>query len=190
MVTPGQGNPTFPDDGWDVVADNGCFSDRWEHDRWFRWLLDLPRSVRFAVAPDVFDPTGAPCHDATLARWREYAPLMVRHGFTPAFVCQVGSTPETVPDDAEVLFLGGTTEFKLGPVASAITAKAKAEGRWVHMGRVNSQKRVRAARSMGCDSVDGTFLIYGPRANLPKLLSWLLDAEQEPMLWEADRAQV
>ena len=29
-------------------------------------------------------------------------------------------------------------------------------GKWVHMGRVNSTRRIRYAASIGCDSVDGT----------------------------------
>ena len=78
ITTPHQGNTTFPDE-WDVIADNGCFSDKWEHDHWFRWLLDLPRSVRFVVAPDVFDPDGGEAHQATLNRWEQYGPLIERH---------------------------------------------------------------------------------------------------------------
>lgn len=171
ITTPEQGNVYFPDE-WDVIADNGCFSGKWSHDRWFRWLLDQPRSIRFAVAPDVFDPTGAPCHDATLDRWRTYGPLIERHGFTPAFVCQVGATPANVPD-APVFFLGGTTEWKLGDTARAITEAAKACGAWVHMGRVNSLRRFDIARRWGCDSVDGTYLTFGPDVNLPRLLAWL-----------------
>lgn len=184
ISTPHQGNTYFADDGWDCIADNGCFSGKWTHDHWFRWLLDQPRSIRFAVAPDVFDPSGGPCHAETLDKWRTYGPLIDRHGFTAAFVCQVGATTDNLPDDAPVLFLGGTTEWKLGPHASAITAQAKVQGRWVHMGRVNSLKRFRAARAMGCDSADGTYLTYGPDVNLPRLLSWLDDAEAEPQLWE------
>jgi hypothetical protein len=32
-----------------------------------------------------------------------------------------------------------------------------------------------AAKRMGCDSADGTFLAYGPDVNLPRLLSWLCE---------------
>jgi hypothetical protein len=181
IVTPHQGNVTFPDE-WDTIADNGCFGGRWKHEHWFRWLLDLPRTVRFVVAPDVFDPDGGECHEATLERWVTYGPLIARHGFTPAFVCQVGSTPHNVPDDAPVLFLGGTDEWKLG-IADRI-AKAHAPSRWIHMGRVNSRKRFRAARSMGCHSVDGTTLTRGPDKNLPRVLSWLDDELHAPQLWE------
>lgn len=183
IATPDQGNRYFADDGWDVILDNGCFSGRWTHDRWFRWLVEQPRDVRFAVAPDVFDPDGEPCHDATLERWRIYGPLIERHGFTPAFVCQVGATRDNVPD-APVLFLGGTTEWKLGPDAWAIVERYHGD-RWVHMGRVNSKRRLDTARAMGCHSCDGTYLTFGPDTNLPKLLGWLSDATERPMLWEA-----
>lgn len=183
IITPHQGNTTFPDE-WDVIADNGCFSGKWTHPSWVKWMLGLPRSVRFVVAPDVFNPDGTPAHDDTLLRWQTYGPLLMRHGFTPAFVCQVGATPDNLPNDAPVLFLGGTTEWKLGPQAWAITRWAKEHDRWVHMGRVNSKKRFDTARAMGCDSVDGTFLTFGPDTNLPRLLSWINDQHTTPMLFE------
>ncbi|MDG4834120.1 hypothetical protein O7627_33185 [Solwaraspora sp. WMMD1047] len=41
------------------------------------------------------------------------------------------------------------------------------------MGRVNSLRRLRHAAAIGCHSADGTCLIYAPRQNLPRLLSWL-----------------
>ena len=182
IVTPKQGNVTFPDE-WDVIADNGCFSDAWTEPQWLRWLIGLPRSVRFAVCPDVFHPDGSPCHDETLARWEQYGGTIERHGFVPAFVVQVGATPDNIPD-APVLFIGGTDEFKLGPVVWDIVRAHRAE-RWIHMGRVNSRRRFRTARTLGCDSVDGTFLTFGPDTNLPRLLSWLTDADEAPMLWEA-----
>jgi len=38
------------------------------------------------------------------------------------------------------------------------------------------------AASIGCDSVDGTFLAFGPDKNLPQLLRWLRLAD-EPTLF-------
>ena len=51
--------------------------------------------------------------------------------------------------------------------------EAKRRGKHVHMGRVNSKTRYRYAEAIGCDSVDGTYLAFGPDENLPKLLSWV-----------------
>jgi hypothetical protein len=53
-------------------------------------------------------------------------------------------------------FIGGSTKWKLSQGAADIASEAKAKGKVVHMGRVNSQKRLQAAFDMGCDSVDGT----------------------------------
>jgi hypothetical protein len=57
----------------------------------------------------------------------------------------------------DALFIGGSTEWKLGPAAAALASEAKRRGKWVHMGRVNTKRRVRYAASLGCiDSIDGT----------------------------------
>lgn len=186
ITTPAQGNVTFPAE-IDTVADNGCFSQQWNESRWWQWLLDQPRTIRFAVCPDQHNPDGGECHQATIERWHRFALRMRIAGFTPAFVCQVGATAETVPPDAEVLFLGGTTEWKLGPDAWGIARRWRGD-RWIHMGRVNSERRMRVALAMGCDSCDGTYLTRGPNKNLERLLRFLSNAAKkplEPMLWEA-----
>lgn len=169
--TPRQGNIVFPDE-WEMIADNGCFSARWEHHYWLRWVMDIPRRYRFTVAPDVFRHDGAPCHAETYERWLRYGGMLERMGHTPAFVIQNGCTPELMPD-APAFFVGGDNAFKLGPVAAACVAEGRRRGAWCHMGRVNSLKRMRYASSIGCQSVDGTFIKYGPEKNLPQLLRWL-----------------
>ena len=69
--------------------------------------------------------------------------------------------------------IGGTTSWKLGPAAAGLAAQARRRGLWVHLGRVNSLRRLRYAQAIGCHSVDGTFLAFGPDRNLPTLLRWL-----------------
>ena len=48
------------------------------------------------------------------------------------------------------------TAGEVSRAASAIVAEARARNVWVHMGRVNSLRRLAYAASIGCDSVDGT----------------------------------
>lgn len=98
-----------------------------------------------------------------------------RAGLPGAFVGQDGLTLELAEplwDRFDVFFIGGSTEWKLGPVARELAAEAKARGKHVHMGRVNSGKRVAYARLIGCDSVDGTFLKFAPTENLGRLRKW------------------
>jgi hypothetical protein len=95
-------------------------------------------------------------------------------GYPVAYVAQDGFEDVPAPwSEFDVLFLGGSTEWKLSHRARAATDEAKALGKRVHMGRVNSRKRYEIAKSWGCDSVDGTFLTFGPDKNLPQLLSWI-----------------
>lgn len=53
----------------------------------------------------------------------------------------------------------------------------------MHMGRVNSERRLRYADAIGCDSADGTYLAFGPDVNLPDVLAWLRVVDH-PTMWE------
>jgi hypothetical protein len=185
LIDAGVGVLVQPDSGYvrrataypAFAADNGCFSKGATFDAaaWLRWLATVPvEGCLFAVAPDVVGD-----HDATVARSAPWLAEIRALGLPAAFVGQDGATVATVPwDSFDVLFIGGSTEWKLGPEAAALVAEAKRRGMWVHMGRVNSYKRLAYAAAIGCDSADGTYLAFGPDANLPKLEGWLrrLDA--------------
>src|SRR5262245_16682769 len=55
-----------------------------------------------------------------------------------------------------LLTVGGSTAWKMGAAAAGMVGAARGRGAWVHMGRVNSIRRMRYASSIGCQSVDGT----------------------------------
>lgn len=174
--TPSQGNRRPEGVVW--CADNGCFSDRWDAARWWAWLVANAGDAAtclFAVAPDVVG-------DAE-ATHRRAAPWLARIralGYPVAYVAQDGAERLELPwAEFDVLFIGGSTEWKLGQHARTVVDAAKHRGKWVHMGRVNSQRRFDYARAIGCDSCDGTFLTFGPDTNLPQLLAWTRSVEQE-----------
>jgi hypothetical protein len=178
ILTPGQGN-LIPARA-ELCADNGAFGAGYVGDeRWFAWLSTLPLDrVRFAVAPDVpFDAA------ATLDRSRPWLPRIRELGVAAALAGQDGLEDLDVPwAEFDVLFIGGTTGWKLGPAAAELTYAAHQRGKGVHMGRVNSAKRMRYARHIGCDSVDGTYLTYGPDVNLPAVLAWLHESNDQGVL--------
>lgn len=156
-------------------ADNGCFSASprrpWTEERWWAFLErhahDTARCL-FATAPDVVGDA-----HATAIRFRKWGPMIRALGYKAAYVLQDGATDALVPfDDLDALFIGGSTEFKLGETARHYAAEAKARGKWLHMGRVNSGRRCAYAASIDCDSVDGTFLRFAPDHNLGRLLRW------------------
>ena len=178
IVTPKQGN-RIPD-GARYCADNGKFGKGWPGaEAWFQWLSKLdPEMCSFAVAPDVVGDCVA-----TLEESLPWLPRIRSLGMPAAFVAQDGSEASGMVPWAEfdVLFLGGSTEWKLGPGARAVVGEAVRQGKRVHMGRVNSFKRLRYAQAIGCDSADGTYLVFGPDQNLPKLLGWVRGVAHAPL---------
>ena len=181
IVTPAQGNQIDGIADW--CADNGRFGRGWPgYARWGNWLRGLPQDgCAFAIAPDI------PFNAAKTLRCAGPALRFIRRlGFPAALAAQNGLENMVIPwDEFDVLFLGGDTAWKLGPAARQLAADAHAKGKRVHMGRVNSLRRLRYADAIGCDSADGTYLAFGPDENLPKLLGWLRDVNDQGTLWEA-----
>lgn len=171
-----------PKAGWLWAADNGCFSPGWDETRWESWLeRDHPRAgCLFAVVPDVVADAYA-----TLDRFDQYVSTVKDLRYPVAFVAQDGLLPGDAPySEFDCLFIGGSTEWKLSEVAHEIASEARTLGKWVHVGRVNSGARYQAWAS-DADSADGTFLAFGPKVNLPRLMSWIDNHEQSPTLWDA-----
>lgn len=184
IMTPKQGN-RLPD-GVRWCADNGRYGKGWPGEAaWLAWLdsFDAEQRARcdFAVAPDVVGDAAA-----TLTRALPWLPRIRALGYPAAYVAQDGADKHPPPwDDLDVLFIGGSTDWKLGPIARALVAQARSLGKGVHMGRVNSERRYRYAAAIGCDSADGTYLTFGPDLLLPNVLSWLRSTDQPSLITEA-----
>jgi hypothetical protein len=171
IATPASGNRV--EAGVDWIADNACFTGRYPgDDAYVGWLA--ARAVHrgrcaLATAPDVVADAAA--------TWVRSRPVLARIralGYPAALVAQDGLEHLDIDWTAfDALFLGGSTLWKLGPAAADLAAQARSLGLRVHVGRVNSLRRLRYAAAIGADSVDGTHLAYGPRRKLPELLAWL-----------------
>jgi hypothetical protein len=190
MMSPRQGN-RLPRDVTFAI-DNGCGPGKggkpgtgYPGDRKYLELLShMSAQARqrclFATAPDVLCDAAA-----TLERSARFV-YRVRSwfGLPVAVVAQDGLENLDVPWNwFDVLFIGGSTEWKLGPAARELVAEAKARRKHVHMGRVNTWGRLRYAERIGCDTADGTFLAFGPNTNLPPLLGWLRAVNDQRPLW-------
>lgn len=108
----------------------------------------------FVTVPDVVADARA-----TARLWGVWADAVRRRGLPLAFVAQNGCDhPRMSPPwhEFDAVFIGGDTAWKLGPEARRIVAICKEHGKHVHMGRVNTLRRLRYAESIGVDSVDGT----------------------------------
>lgn len=155
--------------------DNGAFGDftsgrEFSVDAWKRGLeRTVAHRALFCVVPDVVGD-----HEGTVRLWAEHNQAVRDVGQAPAFVLQNGCEDfSQVPDGVRAVFIGGDDIYKLSAATARVCWQAKELGVWVHMGRVNSRTRFLRAWAMGCDSVDGTFLRFGPTPlMLDRLSSW------------------
>jgi hypothetical protein len=163
LCVPSDGQSPDPGQVW--AADNGAFSG-FDETAFLRMLDRLEpwrETCLFVACPDVVGS-----HTLTLDLFEVWAPRLQK--WPLALVAQDGLTPEAVPwNKFDALFIGGTTEWKLSPAAALLVREAKRRGKWVHMGRVNTIRRMVYANSIGVDSIDGTSFsrwsdIYIPRA--------------------------
>ena len=68
---------------------------------------------------------------------------------------------------------GSLTAEGLVKDAAVALYEAKRRGKWVHVGRVNTKRRVEIARAMKADSIDGTACSRWPDTKIPAGLRWV-----------------
>jgi hypothetical protein len=157
-------------DGWPWAADNDAYSS-WDEERYENMLVKITgrENCLFVTCPDVVGDS-----EKTLELFYEWWPVLRRRNLPVALVAQDGLRIDEVPWWViDCLFIGGTTEFKMGEEAANLVRFAKLRRKWVHMGRVNSYERTRYARWLGCDSIDGTQFSWFRDAKLPAALNAL-----------------
>lgn len=167
LIVPGAGNA--PDalrltpGRW--AMDNGAYSG-FEADAFMRMLERFHGmgGCRFVACPDAVGDAYT-----TLEQWPFWSRVIRGVGFVPALVLQDGMLAAEIPwREVGAVFVGGTTEWKFSPQARDLCGYAKARGLWVHVGRVNSRKRIYEAARMGADSFDGGQYSMFPDRRIPE----------------------
>ncbi|HET6866214.1 MAG TPA: hypothetical protein VFH80_09830 [Solirubrobacteraceae bacterium] len=133
------------------AADNDAFNqfDEVAFMRMLDRLAGLP-GCRFVCAPDAVADA-----ERTAELFEEWEPRIRARGLPVALVAQNGQT-EPPWDRIDALFIGGDDRFKLGPDGEHWLTEAQRRGKWTHVGRVNTPRRIAYARMLGADSVDGS----------------------------------
>ncbi len=187
LLHPRQGNnlDRLLADGLPWASDNGAFSDHLAgrpfdgpaFEAYLDRLAGRPGCL-WVACPDV--PMDAA---ATLELFKVWAPKLRRRGLPVALVAQDGLEPRQVDWQAiDALFVGGSTEWKLGPDAQHLCRHARA---WeeedgsssiqVHVGRVNSKRRVLESWSLlGADTFDGMSYNRWARVKLDPITAYAL----------------
>ena len=141
------------------ALDNGVFGAfttgrEWSEEPLYRFLDRFAAwNPMWVVVPDCVGK-----RERTLELWNEHAPALKSFGVPLAFAAQDGMTPEDVPKDAAVVFVGGSTSWKWRNLLMWTQNFPR-----VHVGRVNSRRLLEQAESAGAESCDGTGWFRDPR---------------------------
>lgn len=131
------------------AIDNGAYSGFREKE--FISLLKREYHVKeqclFVCVPDKVGD-----HKTTLEMWAQYNHLA--NGWKKAFVVQDGC--DSIPNEADCVFIGGTTEFKDSEHAADIVLWALENNKHVHIGRVNGPERFAKFHVLGAHTCDGS----------------------------------
>ena len=154
------------DTGLPIACDNGCFKAF--NEKAYRSMLrkssEADTSLEWVTVPDVVADARE-----THRLFMQWQPVL--EAFPLAYVLQDGAEDVDLPFHLfRCLFVGGTTEYKLSQTAADIIKVAQEKQKRIHMGRVNSDRRLRYAMHIGVDSVDGTgYIRFRRRELLPAL---------------------
>jgi len=155
------------------VLDNGVFAkgEAWDEDEYFDFLDYFAKKEQQPTWVLVPDAVGD--KKKTLERWKKYSERIKEYGFSLAFACQDGMGKEDVPQDAEVIFIGGSTEWKWESLPYWTMHFKR-----VHVGRVNSISDLQRCYLHEVESVDGTG--YGRGGDITwKKLEYFLEWQKE-----------
>ena len=136
------------------ALDNGCFQ-KFEPEKFMKMLLKNRNVAEyhpplFITCPDVL----MNC-EMTLVYWYTYSKLLKPFG-RMAFVAQDGMEPQDCPSDAEVIFIGGSTKFKLENAH-----RFRSVAKHLHIGRVSTEHRWEWAKNeCKADSCDGSKICF------------------------------
>jgi hypothetical protein len=175
LYSPGAQTGPFP--FLPYALDNGAFGafkngTQWDVHAWrglLGWSQMSGQRPLWALVPDVVgDKAG------TLDAWHRHAGEVISSGMRPAFAVQDGMLPEDVPDEADVIFIGGSTEWKWATAGMWCAAFPH-----VHIGRVNTLRWLRVAAAHGAKSVDGTGWFRGDKAQRDGLRQFLAEQAGE-----------
>lgn len=151
--------------GYKWCLDNDAFNE-FDPDRFMKAITEYrenQKSCLFVVAPDVMGSA-----KKTLENYAHWYPIIKDLGWKVAFVAQPGQQYYHLPEKFDALFIGGGLAGS-PRIADPLIKTAQRLGKWVHVGKINSEKAIKRYSILGVDSVDGTTITYGPDVHVPRL---------------------
>lgn len=128
-----------------------------------RRVQEGPMCPLWVVVPDVVGS-----RDGTLREWDHWAHRLKEFGWPLAMAVQDGMDTNDVPEDASVVFVGGSTGWKRESLAQWCEDFPR-----VHVGRINTNRWLWECHHLGVESCDGTGWFRGDQRQLAGLVEYL-----------------
>lgn len=146
----------------------GAFTQgrEWDEAAWLvllEWARISGQAPLWVLVPDVVGD-----RLRTLRKWEMYHHVLRLYGWPLAFAVQDGMEPRDVPSGADVVFVGGSTDFKWSTYRDWCATFPR-----VHIGRVNTYGQLCKCAQAGAESVDGTGWFRGDQRQYRGLLRFL-----------------
>ena len=172
LITPMASNAIAPVlvGRWTWACDNSAYSN-FSPARFCRMLARVAGKpgCLFVTAPDVVGDS-----KATLQRFNIWQPVLAELSLPVAYVGQDGAELLDLPwGRISALFIGGSTDWKESQSVRDLAQEARRRGKWVHVGRVNTRRRLEIAHRFGAHSVDGTSFSRWPDDKIPRAIRWI-----------------
>jgi len=145
-------------EGMRYALDNGawaahCSGKPWDADAFLRAVQQLGLHADFLVIPDVVGE-----RKASLKRSITWLPFLIGRTHRLLFPVQDGMCEDDVAPylgESVGIFVGGTTAWKLEKMGywGEVAARRRC---YLHIGRVNTVRRLARCHAVGADSFDGT----------------------------------
>lgn len=155
------------------ALDNGRFpawssGKEWDLEAYLsllEWSMDASIKPLWVLVPDIVADA-----EGTLREWDLWSTAILEliPGATLAFAAQDGMSPDDVPANADVVFIGGSTEWKRQAIRPFCAAHPR-----VHVGRINTYRWLCYCADAGAESVDGTGWFRGDKKQLAGLEQFL-----------------
>ena len=132
-----------------------------------KWVVKNKTKPQWIVVPDVVGDK-----EKTITSFFHWENKLKVYGFPLAFAVQDGMTKKDIPNNISIIFIGGSTEWKVKTIPYWTAHFPR-----VHVARVNGWTRLLNSYLAGAESVDGTgFFRFGwdgqPCINLRLFLKW------------------
>lgn len=161
------------------AADNSAFSG-FDEEAFVR-MLEAYRGIPgclWVASPDVVGDA-----ERTLELFDVWEPIIRNFGYPVAMVAQDGLQCDETPwDRMDAIFIGGSTKWKLSQAAFGLMVECRRRGLRVHVGRVNTRRRMDAVFGYA-DSIDGSQFSRFPDTHIPWALAKLSQQINQPRMF-------